>query len=114
MKDSIPPGCPGVGSMEKKAWNSWRDHGFPMLPMLPLLFHAMQKHGKAWEYFSGYTSRTWNSWDRTFLSFRITWKSLGSMEQYFLTISDSMEKHGEHGTAFSHDFGQHGKAWGAW
>ena len=39
---------------------------------------------------------------------------MGSMEQYFVMISDSMEKHGEHGTAFSHDFRQHGKAWGAW
>ena len=39
---------------------------------------------------------------------------MGSMEQRFVTISDSMEKHGEHGTAFSHDFRQHGKAWGAW
>ena len=25
-----------------------------------------------------------------------------------------MEKHGKHGTAFSHNFRQHGKAWGAW
>ena len=44
-----------------KAWNSWADHGFPMLPVL---FHAMQKHGKAWdawEYFSGYSSRAWIS-----------------------------------------------------
>ena len=28
--------------------------------------------------------------------------------------SKSMGKHGKHGTAFSHDFRQHGKAWGAW
>ena len=28
--------------------------------------------------------------------------------------SNSMEKHGKHGTAFSHNFRQHGKAWGAW
>ena len=34
---------------------------------------------------------------------------MGSMEQHFLMISDSMENHGEHGTAFSHDFGKHGK-----
>ena len=25
-----------------------------------------------------------------------------------------MEKHGEHGKVYSHDFGQHGKAWEAW
>ena len=36
---------------------------------------------------------------------------MGSMVQHFVMISDSMEKHGEHGTAFSHDFRQHGKAW---
>ena len=39
---------------------------------------------------------------------------MGSMEQHFLMISDSMEKHGEHGAAFSPDFRQHGKARGAW
>ena len=39
---------------------------------------------------------------------------MGSMEQNFVMISDSMEKHGEHGTAFSHGFRQHGKAWEAW
>ena len=46
---------------------------------------------------------------------------MGSMVQHFLIISDSMEKHGEHGKAwgehgkaFSHDFRQHGKAWEAW
>ena len=34
------------------------------------------------------------------------------MEQYFRMISDSMEKHGEHGTAFSHisdSMGKHGE-----
>ena len=35
---------------------------------------------------------------------------MGSMVQHFVMISDSIEKHGEHGTAFSHDFRQHGKA----
>ena len=39
---------------------------------------------------------------------------MGSMEQHFVMISDSMEKHGEHGAAFSYDFRQHGKAWEAW
>ena len=29
-------------------------------------------------------------------------------------MSKSMGKHGKHGKAFSHDFRQHGKAWGAW
>ena len=75
---------------------------FPMLPMLPLLFHAMQKHGKAWEaweYFSSYTSRAWISME--------------FMGQDLLVIENRMEKDGEHGTAFSHDFRQHGKAWGA-
>ena len=31
------------------------------------------------------------------------------MVQHSLMISNSMEKHGEHGKAFSHDFRQHGK-----
>ena len=39
---------------------------------------------------------------------------MGSMVQHSLMISDSMEKHGEHGTAFCHDIRQHEKAWGAW
>ena len=37
---------------------------------------------------------------------------MGSMEQHFVMISDSMEKHGEHGTAFrmiSDSMGKHGK-----
>ena len=65
-------------------------------------FHDVKKHGKAWE--------AWYS----ILSFQTAWKSMGSMVQHFVMISDSMEKHGEHGTAFSHDFRQHGKAWEAW
>ena len=32
---------------------------------------------------------------------------MGSIVQHFLMISDSMEKHGEHGAAFSHNFIQH-------
>ena len=53
---------------------------------------------------------------------------MGSMVHYFLMISDSMGKHGEHGNSLisslqiawearyciSYDFKQHGKAWGAW
>ena len=38
---------------------------------------------------------------------------MGSMVQHFLMISDSMENHGEHGAAFSHDFRHYGKTWGA-
>ena len=52
-------------------------------------FHDFKKHGKAWEI-------------------------MGSMVQHSIMISDSMEKHGEHGTAFSHDIRQHGIAWGTW
>ena len=73
-----------------------------MLPMLPLLFHAMQKHGKHGNIFQVTPAEhglAWNSWDRAFLSFRIAWKSMGSMEQHFLMISDSMGKHGEHGNS---------------
>ena len=44
---------------------------------------------------------------------QIAWKSMGSMVQHSLMISDSMGKHGEHGKAFSHDFRQHAKAWEA-
>ena len=50
-----------------KARNSWGDHGFPMLP---LLFHAMQKHGKHGNIFQVTPAEhglAWNSWDRTFL-----------------------------------------------
>ena len=42
----------------------------------------------------------------------MTSKSMGSMVQHSLMISDSMEKHGEHGTAFlmiSDSMGKHGK-----
>ena len=39
---------------------------------------------------------------------------MGSKVQHSVIISDSMEKHGEYGKAFSHDFRQHGKAWEAW
>ena len=33
---------------------------------------------------------------------------------HYLIILNSMEKHAKHGALFSHDFRQHGKAWGAW
>ena len=39
----------------------------------------------------------------SFSCLQIAWKSIGSMVQHSLIISDSMEKHGEHG-----------KEWGAW
>ena len=35
---------------------------------------------------------------------------MGSMEQHFLVISDSIEKHGKHDTAFSPDCRQHKKS----
>ena len=48
-----------------KAWNSWGDHGFPMLP---LLFHAMHgKHGNIFQVTPAEHGLAWNSWDRTFL-----------------------------------------------
>ena len=107
----------------------------PCFPCFSMLCKSMEKHGKHGNIFQVTPAEhglAWNSWDRAFLSFRIAWKSKGSMEQHFLMISDSMGKHGEHGkslifitsksmgkhgkhgTAFSHDFRQHGKAWGAW
>ena len=91
----------------------------------------MEKHGNIFWITPAEHGLAWKSSDRTFLRFKISWKSMGSMAQHFLMISDSMEKHGgmvqhflmisdgmekhgEHGTVSSHDFRHHGKAWGAW
>ena len=91
---------PGVGSMGK----SMDFMGRPWFPHAPhaslMLSHALQKHGEAreaWEYFSGHISRAWISTE--------------TMGHHLLVILSSMEKHGKHGTLFSHDFRQHGKAW---
>ena len=67
--------------------------------MLPLLSHALKKHGEAWENFLGHVNRAWISME--------------TMGLHLLVILNSMENHGKHGTAFSYDFKQHGKAWGA-
>ena len=73
-----------------------------MLPMPPLLSHALQKHGEeweAWEYFSGHISRAWISME--------------IMGHDLFVSQNCMEKHGKHGTSFSHDFRQHGKGMGS-
>ena len=63
---------PGIGSMGK-SMEFMGDHCFIMLPMLPLLSHALQKHGeawKAWEYFQATSAEhglAWKPWDITFL-----------------------------------------------
>ena len=62
-----------------KAWNSWGDHGFRMLPMLHLLYHALEKHREAWEYFSGHISRVWISIETIFTIF-LSHASIESME----------------------------------
>ena len=41
------------------------------------------------------------------------WISMETMGHHLLVILNSMENHGKHGTAFSYDFRQHRKAWGA-
>ena len=66
--------------------------------MLPLLSHALQKHGeacKAWEYFQA-----------TSAEHGIIMETIGHRH---LIILNSMEKHGKHGALFSHDFRQHGE-----
>ena len=40
------------------------------------------------------------------------WISMETMGHHLLVILNSMEKHGKHGALFSHDFRQHGRAWG--
>ena len=75
---------------------------FPCFTCFSMLCKSMEKHGKHGNIFQVTPAEhglAWNSWDRTFLSFRIAWKSMGSMEQHFLMISDSMGKHGEHGNS---------------
>ena len=75
---------------------------FPCFPCFSMLCKSMEKHGKQGDIFQVTPAEhglAWNSWDRTFSSFRIAWKSMGSMEQHFLMISDSMGKHGEHGNS---------------
>ena len=75
---------------------------FPCFPCFSMLCKSMEKHGKHGNIFQVTPAEhglSWNSWDRAFLSFRIAWKSMGSMEQHFLMISDSMGKHGEHGNS---------------
>ena len=86
----------------------------PCFPCFSMLCKSMEKHGKhgnICQVAPAEHGLAWNSWDSTFLWFKIAWKSMGSMEQHFVMISDSMEKHGEYGIAFSHDFRRHGKAW---
>ena len=41
------------------------------------------------------------------------WISMETMGHHLLVILNSMENYGKHGTAFSYDFRQHRKAWGA-
>ena len=67
--------------------------------MLPLLSHALQKHGElhgnSMGIFSSHISRAWIS--------------IETMGHHLLVILKSMEKHGKHGALFSHDFRQHGE-----
>ena len=68
-----------------------------MLPMLPLLSHALQKHGEAW--------KAWEYFQATSAEHGISMETMG---HHLLIILNSMEKHGKHGALFSHDFRQHG------
>ena len=74
--------------------------GRPWFPHAPHASLSFSCSGKAWEYFSGYISRAWYSME--------------TVGHHLLVILNSMENHGKHGTAFSHDHRQHGKALGAW
>ena len=118
--DSSIPWCRKHGEKHGIHGETMVSPCFPCFPCFSMLCKNMEKHGKHGNIFQVTPPEhglAWNSWDRTFSSFRIAWKSMGSMEQHFLMISDSMGKHGEHGkhgTVFSHDFRQHGKAWRAW
>ena len=84
--------------------------GRPRLPMLPLLFHALQKHGEAWENFSGHNcSRAWVSMEAMGHHFLVI--NLNIMQKHgkhgtlFLMISNSMGNHEEHGNPFFHELG---------
>ena len=66
--------------------------------MLPLLSHALQKHGEAW--------KAWEYFQATSAEHGINMETMG---HHLLIILNSMEKHGKHGTLFSHDFRQHGE-----
>ena len=68
----------------------------PCFPCFPMLSKSMGKHGNI---FSGQTNRAWIGME--------------TMGHHLLVILNSMENHGKHGTAFSYDFRQHRKAWGA-
>ena len=72
---------------------------FPHATMLPLLSHALQKESMG-----------------IFLKAKSAEHgiSMETMGHHLLIILNSMEKHGKHGALFSHDFRQHGKAWGTW
>ena len=76
---------------------------FPHAPHASLAFPCSAKAWGSMEsmgIFSGHISRAWIS--------------IETMGHHLLVILNSTEKHGKHGTLFSHDFRQHGKAWGAW
>ena len=73
--------------------------GRPWFPHASLAVPCSAKAREAWEYFQA-----------TSAEHAI---SMETMEHH-LIILNSMEKHGKHGALFSHDFRQHGKAWGAW
>ena len=97
-----PPWCRKHGEKHGIHGETMVSPCFPCFPCFSMLCKSMEKHGKHGNIFQVTPAEhglAWNSWDRTFLSFRIAWKSMGSMEQHFLMISDSMGKHGEHGNS---------------
>ena len=98
----IAPWCRKHGEKHGMHGETMVSPCFPCFPCFSMLCKSMEKHGKHGNIFQVTPAEhglAWNSWDRAFLSFRIAWKSMGSMEQHFLMISDSMGKHGEHGNS---------------
>ena len=71
----------------------------PCFPCFPMLCKSVGKHGKHGNIFQATSAEHV--------------LAMETMGHHLLVILNSMEKHGKHGTLFSHDFRQHGKAWGA-
>ena len=94
------PWCRKHGEKHEFMGRPWFPHA--SVPCFSMLCKSMEKHGKHGNIFQVTPAKhglAWNSWDRILLSFRVAWKSMGSMEQHFLMISNSMGKHGEHGNS---------------
>ena len=85
---------------------------------------SMEFMGRPWFHHALYASlafpssaKAWGSMESMGIFLRShhrAWISMETTGHHLLVILNSMERHGKHGTLFSRDFRQHGKAWGAW